>query len=198
MVDPNVLAAVFATLDRQTVAAFVEFGHVVLDLMDGDRDREPDGDDLGDVGEAEWSPRGRRKLPEHRDADAYLAQSEDDEQDGDEEDHNNSEDDFVKHCGTGPGCPISDNDHGAEDKPEDRSWTEWHTRGRHKLDSNGSEARPPLPNRWYADHEDAEDDDRDSCMALDDDPARRVSDGLPGDPGDTENGHDAEQCVGDQ
>lgn len=40
----------------------------------------------------------------------------------------------------------------------DVSWTEWHTRGRHKTDQFGSEARAGQPGRYYL-QEDDEDDD---------------------------------------
>jgi hypothetical protein len=92
------------------------------------------------------------------------------------------EDGFVDLPGEGPGCPISDpggdgSCHGNEDT--EIAWTEWHTRGRHK-DSDPA-YRPGV----YAD-EDSEDDDQDACLAGDDNPAGRFSDGLPGDRDDTE------------
>lgn len=72
----------------------------------------------------------------------------------------------------------------------ENSFTEWHTRGRHKLFA-GEFVAP----RTYTSAviEDAEDDDPDQCLAADDDPARLFSDGSPGDPEDAEDGYDREQ-----
>lgn len=70
----------------------------------------------------------------------------------------------------------------------EQAWPEWHTRGRHK---DGNPSRQVQGTWGY--HEDDEDADRDSCLASDDDPARRVGDRLPGDRDDTEDGHDREE-----
>ncbi|ODP39357.1 hypothetical protein [Sphingomonas turrisvirgatae] len=76
----------------------------------------------------------------------------------------NLEDDFALHLpfggGQGPGCPISDSS-------GDVSWTEWDTRGRHKLDEFGSERRAAMPGRYFL-NEDDEDDDPDT--SVEDDP----------------------------
>lgn len=96
---------------------------------------------------------------------------------GDTEDH------FVEHQPGGPGCPVADGG--------DLAWTEWQTRGRHKLNGRGGEPRmgrhigvqPPL--------EDDEDDDPDT--SCEDGPAG--DDGAPGDREDAEPEHDREQCA---
>jgi hypothetical protein len=62
----------------------------------------------------------------------------------------------------GDGLPGDPNDaEDAGDGQGDTSWTEWHTRGRHKLDSRGSESRSPLPGTspFSQVGEDEEDDD---------------------------------------
>lgn len=64
------------------------------------------------------------------------------------------------------------------DDQGDQAWIEWNTmRGSQK----------PGPN-IVAGREDDEDDDNDTCLATDDAPGRRVSDGFPGDGGDAEDG----------
>lgn len=74
-----------------------------------------------------------------------LDGEEDAEPNGDEEDGNAAEDDFMHHAGDRQvGCPVAD--------PGEYAWPEWQSRGRHK----NPEWRGTLP------HEDAEDDDPDT------------------------------------
>ena len=95
---------------------------------------------------------------------------------------------------------IADPDPDLEDNGDDEltgdeadaGWTEHHTRGRHKLASGMSEP--------FADREDDEDDDPDSCLAGDDRGTATFADdrdGLPGDPMDAEDGGDREQDYSD-
>lgn len=100
-----------------------------------------------------------------------------------------AEDDFMDFRADGPGCPISDPDLGVDEISSgyavgDRTHAEWHTlpAGRRRSGAIDGKLLPGL----YDDHEDAEDEDRDSCLAADDDPARIISDGLPGDSLDAE------------
>lgn len=113
---------------------------------------------------------------------------------GDETDHINSEDDFVRHdtMDVAAGCPIADpaedddsdrcpagddivaagpafcthssyspGPAGSEDDEEPAAYTEWHTRGRRKTDSDGAEIY--AKGRYgSALHEDAEEDDPDT------------------------------------
>jgi hypothetical protein len=94
-----------------------------------------------------------------------------------------TEDGFVAHPANGPGCPIADQGGGnVEDEGERAAWPERNDQSRFPKRSTGD------LKGWHGVtvDEDEEDDDRDSCLAADDDPARRVSDGLPGDSYDTE------------
>jgi len=166
-----------------------------LDARDGDTDiedideREPD--DPADPSYPEAYGAGKRIMVGQAD----LAR-EDDEQDdpleanGDEEDGNRDEDDFVRHAANGPGCPIADPDVSVDDGDHssgDRSYEEWHTlpgarrRAGHVTGKTGD--------GWAID-EDVEHDDNDSCAAADDDPSRLPSiaygDGKPGDRDDDE------------
>lgn len=68
----------------------------------------------------------------------------DNEPNGDDEDGNGSEEDFMFHNHDGPGCPVAD--------PDGPSVPEWHTLGRHKT----PRLMQSLP------HEDAEEDDADT------------------------------------
>ncbi len=103
-----------------------------------DEDREPDDDAFGDVSWNEWSSRKRFKVTAQgaeivgRDAfgNMLCEDAEDDdpaEHAGDEFDGLGSEDDFMRHPSDGPGCPIADSDHGAEEIGEVASYAEWHT-----------------------------------------------------------------------
>ena len=69
------------------------------------------------------------------------------------------EDSFMDHAADGPGCSVAD--------AGGPSWTEWQTRGRHKLSRGGTEKasrRDDIPDQ----HEDDEDDDPDT--GIEDDP----------------------------
>lgn len=105
------------------------------------------------------------------------------------------EDSFEDHRGKamthGPGCPVADIDHGAEEAGEQRSYAEWDTLSSNLRRAGQIDGKVIDPNGPGVDEE-AEDDDRDSCLAADDDPKRHVSDGRPGDAGDAEDGGDTE------
>ncbi|WP_414901293.1 hypothetical protein ACMT1E_15050 [Sphingomonas flavalba] len=65
---PPAITRVLAAFDRDQLAGFVAVAIDLLDLADGDPDREEDdppesaGDDLGDQSYPEWHTRGRHKL----------------------------------------------------------------------------------------------------------------------------------------
>lgn len=109
-------------IDLRALGATIDTLIAVYDAVSGDPDLEHGGDDelTGDEYDAAWTEyhtRGRNKLasgtqePFHDHEDAELG--------GDETDGNCSEDDFMHHYGTGPGCPISDPDAAVDDQPCD-------------------------------------------------------------------------------
>lgn len=173
----------------ETIESLIAF----MDEMDGDSDLEDDeraaltmrspGVDF-DFTEDILTPDGLAGSPEDAEAD------------GDEEDGNGSEEDFMYHGHDGPGCPIADSDHGEEEVGELTTWPEWHTLPAYNRRAGRFEGKA-LPDVAYAIYDDAEDDDRDACLAIEDDPKRRLTDGLPGDAFDTEpNGDEGDYSEG--
>jgi hypothetical protein len=155
---PDVLCAVPAPIIAAAIDQLIE----ALDERDGDPDLEPNGDEE-DFSVVAWSRNDPGyRLAEYRDADLALAGLEDDEDDD-----------------PGGGNVTDDpHDEYAEGGAELAAWPERinQTKFPDRLDGwNGSSV-----------HEDEEDDDQDACLAADDDPARRLRDGLPGDSFDTE------------
>lgn len=180
--------------ERDEIEAAVDALIVMLDERDGDPDVEANGDER----DIAW-PNGAQNAfhtgvnedDEHDERDLPRIITEDDELAGDETDGNYAEDDFAVHAADGPGCPIADAGGGAaDDQRGDPTYAEWHTLDASRRRSGAIEGKSlrgcePI-------HEDVEDDDRDSCLAADDDPKRTVSDGFPGDGADAEENGDHE------
>ena len=205
--------AILNRFNRDELGNTIEVLVSLLDIWDGDPDAESGNDaeddftlspnaiafaeetpgcpvaDPADPSFTEWHTRGRRKdNPGIHDARGYEAHEDAEDEDpaeavGDEEDTNNAEDELLAGVppgfgGRGAGCSLSDSD-------GDRSYAEWQTLPAATRRSGAIDGKPL--NDWgQGVAEDAEDDDQDACLAADDDPARRVSDGLPGDSYDTE------------
>jgi hypothetical protein len=131
-----------------------------LDDLGGDPDLEEDADEEGPGAFRPFANDALSALAEHRDA-AIALQTEDDEADGDEEDGNGSEDDFMEHRADGPGCPIADIDKGDEEDGDRSSWAEWHTLPPLRRRAGEIDGKPK--DGWHMSlSEDAEDDDPDT------------------------------------
>jgi len=146
---------ILARFNRSQLAGFIEVAISLLDATDEDPDVEPNGDEEG-PGTFAYNPSVTpSQLPEHRDGAIALATEDDEEDDPDEEDNED--------C-----CPAGDDkiastrlpyeQPGNEEDGEPSPWTEWHTRGRHKIGAHGEEQCRTLGTPNMA-HEDAEIDD---------------------------------------
>jgi hypothetical protein len=69
----------------------------------------------------------------------------DTELNGDEEDGNASEDDFMRHMANGPGCPIADSDFAVDDQYCDEPFQDLEPEGGVRIPRYGIDQRHPLP-----------------------------------------------------
>ncbi len=108
--------ALVEAFDRDEIETGVDLLIAALDARDGDPDIELNGDEADDDGDGrdvaypEWDQRARRRKVTAGGSEmpGMTTATEDDEDGGDTADGNGSEDDFMRHWGEGPGCPIAD------------------------------------------------------------------------------------------
>lgn len=161
-------ARMIEAFERDEIERAVDSLIDMLDRRDGDADLEPNGDQEGPGGFAAFAPHEPdQRRAEYRDAEIALA-TEDDEASGDELDGNGSEDDFMHHYGSGPGCPIADIDKGDDEDGDRASWAEWHTLPASQRCAGLIDGKPLNPLAAGI-REDDEDDDADT--SVEDDPS---------------------------
>lgn len=155
LVQMPAVARILSRFDRTQLEAFVSVAIDLMDVVDGDPDREvedPAGETVPVIDDPEVEP-------DEDDGDPDL------EANGDELDGSGAEDDFGPHSAgafPGPGCPIADPDFGVEDEQGygvgDRSYAEWHTLSAKTQRAGRIDGKPK--DSWLQSlHEDAEDDD---------------------------------------